>query len=101
MTEKTGFKYSIKFNQSLSSGVVAFEGHYQFDESSDIELTHNKEFLVNQLKEQQRIFRLAGFKVASDIPEKMPKEVKPKGNLSVAEAEKHIKEKKKELGMEK
>ena len=64
MSEKTGYKYSIKFNQSLTSGTFAFEGYLGFDHPSEFDAT----ILVNMLKEQESAFQAEGYKVASIIP---------------------------------
>jgi hypothetical protein len=64
MTEKTGFKYSIKFSQSLTSGTIAFEGFYAFDEIKD----YDKETLLRLLVSTEKVFQDAGYKVASIVP---------------------------------
>jgi len=68
-----GFKYSIKFSQSVSSGVIAFSGEYNFD--SPDEYTKNTNHLYLMLKDQEKIFKDNGYRVAFDIK---PKEVKNK-----------------------
>lgn len=67
MTEKTGYKYSIKFNQSLTSGTIAFEGYFAFDSPIDFDPT----VLVSMLKEQESAFQNEGYKVASAVPNNM------------------------------
>ena len=69
MTEKTGYKYSIKFNQSLTSGTIAFEGYYAFD-TVDEGLIDNHP-LLHILKNIEKQFQEAGYKVASIIPNNM------------------------------
>jgi len=64
MTEKTGYKYSVKFNQSLTSGTIAFEGYYAFDEIED----YDKETLLGLLVTTEKVFQDAGYKVASIVP---------------------------------
>ena len=64
MTEKVSYKYSIKFNQSLTSGTIAFEGYYAFDEHEK----YNPHILLTFLKETENTFKDAGYKVASTIP---------------------------------
>jgi hypothetical protein len=66
MTEKTGYKFSAKFNQSLTSGTIAFEGYFGFDSFEEYLL--NKDVLLRILKEQEEIFTKEGYKVASIIP---------------------------------
>ena len=61
---KTGYKYSIKFNQSLTSGTLGFEGYYAFDEYDSF----NPHILLEMLKEQEKVFTEAGYKVASIVP---------------------------------
>ncbi len=68
MTEKTGYKYSIKFNQSLTSGTIAFEGYYAFD---DFVTDYDPERLLTMLKNTETVFQAAGYKVASIIPNNM------------------------------
>ena len=70
MTEKIGYKYSIKFNQSLTSGTIAFEGYYAFDEAKDFE----KKVLVELMKAQEKAFQDEGYKIASKIEPKEKKE---------------------------
>ena len=69
MTEKTGFKYSIGFGQSMTSGVLAFHGEYHFDDPTEFNLQNAK--LLTMLKNQEEVFTNAGYKVASIIPNNM------------------------------
>jgi len=71
-TEMTteGFKYSIKFNQSVTTGVIGFSGEYNFNEKFTVG------GLLNMLKEQEKAFKLAGYRVASDIEPKEGKKEK-------------------------
>ena len=64
MTEKTGCKYSVKFNQSLTSGTIAFEGYYAFDHLGEYEPS----VLVTLLHNTEKLFQDAGYKVASIVP---------------------------------
>jgi hypothetical protein len=72
MTEKTGYKYSIKFNQSLTSGTIAFEGYYAFDNPSEFD----KGILLGLLIAQEKAFQDKGYKVASIIPNNLKQLVK-------------------------
>ena len=67
--EKTGYKYSIKFSQSLTSGTIAFEGYFAFDEPGDFE--REAGILMTMLQIQEDIFTKEGYKVASTIPNNM------------------------------
>jgi hypothetical protein len=67
MSEKTGFKYSIKFNQSLTSGTIAFEGYFAFDHPTEFDTGK----LLGMLQEQETAFANAGYKIASSIPNNM------------------------------
>jgi hypothetical protein len=71
MTDKTSFKYSIKFNQSLSNGMIAFEGYMAFDDMADYDT--NKNLLWQKLQEQDKLFRDNGFRTACEIPNNMDK----------------------------
>ena len=64
MTEKTGYKYSIGFGQSMTSGVLAFHADYSFDGDDGLDT----KFLVEMLQKQEKAFADAGYKVASIIP---------------------------------
>jgi hypothetical protein len=64
MTEKTGLQILIKFNQSLTSGTIAIEGYYAFDEMED----YDKESLLVLLVTTEKVFLDAGYKVASIVP---------------------------------
>ena len=68
MTEKTGYKYSIKFNQRLTSGTIAFEGYYAFDE-----FPQQLNLLVEMLKSTEKVFAEEGYKIASSIPNNLQK----------------------------
>jgi hypothetical protein len=63
-SQKTGYKYSIKFNQSLTSGTIAFEGYYAFDQVGD----YDKKTLLELLKNTEKVFQDEGYKVASIVP---------------------------------
>lgn len=69
MTEKTGYKFSIKANQSLSNGMIAFEGYFAFDTFDEFNI--NKDLLVKMFKTQQEEFEREGFKCSSIIPNNM------------------------------
>ena len=64
MTEKAGYKYSIKFNQSLTSGTIAFEGYFAFDLLNE----YDKQALLILLQNTEKVFQDAGYKVASIVP---------------------------------
>ena len=70
---RTGYKYRIGFHQSLTTGVIGFEGNVNYDNAGDTE-EHN-DYLVNMLKNTEYIFREQGYRVASDIEPK-PEKVK-------------------------
>ncbi len=67
--QKTGYKYSIKFNQSLTSGTLAFEGYFGFDDPQEFEEQSAK--LLTMLQKTEEVFTTAGYKVASIIPNNM------------------------------
>ena len=63
-SEKT-WKYSIKFSQSLTSGIIAFHGEFNFDKLiADFDPT----VLRDLIKIQEQAFKDAGYSVASIIP---------------------------------
>ena len=64
--QKTGYKYSIKFNQSLTSGTIAFEGYFAFDEFHEFDTKPNP--LLPMLQSIEKDFMDAGYKVASIVP---------------------------------
>lgn len=72
---KTGYRYSISFSQSLSSGVIAFSGTVQFDEDKDGNVPNYHEELFALLQDTEEQFKNNGYRVASDI---VPKEGKDK-----------------------
>src|SRR4029079_1637166 len=67
MTEKTGYKFSIKANQSLSSGMIGLEAYYAFDGQKDFDAT----VIPNILKAQEQKLTKAGYKLCSLIPNNM------------------------------
>ena len=69
MTDKTGYKFSIKANQSLSNGMIAFEGYFAFDTFD--EFLTNKDLLTKMFQETQAQFEKEGFKCSSIIPNNM------------------------------
>jgi len=70
-----GFKYSIKFSQSVSSGVIAFSGEFNFSDETEYDA---RKFLA-MLAVTESIFREEGYKVASDIePKENKKEIEKK-----------------------
>lgn len=54
--EKTGYKYSINFNQSLTIGTIAFEGYFAFDLLSE----YDKQALLLLLQNTEKVFQDAG-----------------------------------------
>lgn len=70
-TKKEGYKFGLKTSQSLTTGTFGFEGAFYFDDPKDLE--KNKEFLVTMIEEQEKIFELHGYKVASTIPTNLEK----------------------------
>ena len=54
--EKTGYKYSIKFNQSLTIGTIAFEEYFAFDLLSE----YDKQALLLLLQKTEKVFQDAG-----------------------------------------
>lgn len=70
--QKTGYKYRIGFHQSLTTGVIGFEGNVNFDVDEEI----NPVIILKSYFEKAEIFfRNAGYRVASDIEPK-PEKVK-------------------------
>ena len=69
MTEELRLK--ISFDQSVSSGIIGFHATYEMSEIP----TGVPTVLRDMLKQQEQLFRDAGYRVASDIK---PKEVKEK-----------------------
>lgn len=87
MTEKTGYKYSAKVSQSLTSGTLAFEVYLGSDNLAD--------YLDPKVNTQMRqIFKTIqqtflddtdwDFKVASSIPNNMQQLAKRKTELQLA-----------------
>ena len=68
MTEKTGYKYTVKFSQSLTTGTIGFEGSYSFDDPKDIENPIHKQYLVTLLEEIETTFDKKGYKIATFVP---------------------------------
>lgn len=62
-------RYKISYDQSVSTGIIGFHGSIEF---TDGEGLSNK--LLAMLQVSEEIFRDAGYKVASDIKPKEPKE---------------------------
>ena len=81
-TEKTGYKYSIKFNQSLTAGTIAFEGFFAFDDPEQFDQQNG--ILLTMLQVQEEIFRSQGYKVASSIPNNMRDLANRKTELQLA-----------------
>jgi hypothetical protein len=65
--QKTGYKYNIKFSQSLTSGMIAFHGDIGFDDLKEFDGS----VLLTLFKTQEQAFIDAGYKVASTIPNNM------------------------------
>jgi len=59
-----GFKYSVKFSQSLTTGTIGFEGYLAFDDVNDFDKT----LLVTMLENIEGEFHKRGYKVASIEP---------------------------------
>ena len=69
--QKTGYKYYLKFSQSLTTGCIGLEGGYSFDDTA--EFKHY--LLADMMRAQEQAFRDAGYIVAGDIgKEKIEKE---------------------------
>lgn len=73
--QKTGYKYRIGFHQSLTTGVIGFEGNVNFDDNipPDFIGTANifaKKLLV-LLKDTEDVFKTQGYRLASDIEPKV------------------------------
>lgn len=74
--QKTGFKYSVKFSQSLTTGTLGFEGFYAFSELENFD----ENILVEALKRQEDAFRKDGIhKVATYDPTNSEKTSKKNG----------------------
>lgn len=84
MTEKTGFKYTVKFSQSLTTGTIGFEGSYNFDDPKEFENPKNKQYLVGLLEAIEETFEKKGFKIASITPTNMEKNIPVKSGRQEA-----------------
>lgn len=66
---KTSYKYRIGFSQSLSTGIIAFEGNVNFDDYDHLDedtpnpVTH----LESMLEDAETVFKARSYRVASDI----------------------------------
>ena len=74
VVQKTSFRYSIKFTQSVTSGMIAFHGDLNFDSLPEFDGS----ILVDLMKIQETAFTDAGYKCASTIPEDMMKKLAEK-----------------------
>jgi len=72
--DKTGYRYRIGFSQSLSTGIIAFEGVIQFDTPN--EYNNFPAQLTALIQQAEYKFRENGYRVASDIAPKIAKEIK-------------------------
>ena len=68
--EKTGYKFSVKTSQSLTSGVIGLECYFAFDQLSDF----NPDALLCMLQKAERKLTKQGYRVASVHAEKIPKD---------------------------
>ncbi len=71
MTEKTGYKFYIGVDQSVSNGMIKFSGAMYFDDFDDYENIKDK--LWEKIHEQDELFRNNGFRTACEIPNNMDK----------------------------
>ena len=67
--QKTGYKYRIGFHQSLTTGVVGFEGNIQFDEGEENAATASDKLMI-LVSSAEQSFKGMGYRVASDIEPK-------------------------------
>jgi hypothetical protein len=74
--DKTAYRYRVGFNQSLSTGIIAFEGVIQFDESEAKFRDAYNVHLCTLLKDAEIAFKEFGYRVASDIEPKIKNELK-------------------------
>lgn len=72
MSEKTGYKYSVKFSQSLTTGTIGFEGYQAFDDINEFDKT----MLATLLENVEAEFSKRGYKIASINPTNSEKVIK-------------------------
>lgn len=72
MTEKTGYKYSAKASQSLTTGTIGFEVTMYFDDPTELEGA-NKNRLVDMMENVETTFEKRGYKIASIEPTNLEK----------------------------
>ena len=75
MSEKTGYKYSVKFSQSLTTGTIGFEGYQAFDDINEFDKT----MLPTLLENIEAEFSKRGYKIASITPTNAEKVSKKPG----------------------
>jgi len=68
--EENKISLKISFDQSVSSGIIAFHATYE----TDLIPTTTPTVLLDMLRNQETLFRSKGYRVASDIEPKEKKE---------------------------
>ena len=88
MTEnKTSYKYQIGFHQSVTTGIIGFEGNVNFDDYDNLDedtpnpVTH----LESMLEDAENVFKGRGYRVASQIEPKAQPVKKGQSNQEVKE----------------